>query len=102
MPRAAAAPVMSATVPSSPGRTTWYWSRRNTGVRDVDSSSSIWGRPVRSEALVNRLTDVSLIRWASSRMRTSISFGSAAMNELKYWNAFRTRGEPFAATFRRV
>src|SRR5665647_905202 len=92
IPRAWASFSMSATVPCSPGRTTWNSSSRKTGTRAAAMSSSIWGRPLRYAALVQRFTEVSRMRCASSRISTSRPLGSAAMNELKYWNIFFTLG----------
>src|SRR5665647_1525822 len=43
IPRAWASFSMSATVPCSPGRTTWNSSSRKTGTRAAAMSSSIWG-----------------------------------------------------------
>ena len=49
------------------GRTTWCSSSRNTGTRAAAMSSSTWGRSVRNSARGYRPTEVSRIRWASSR-----------------------------------
>src|SRR5690606_31502875 len=75
---------MPSAVPSAPGRTTWWSSRRKTGTRAADISSSSWLRPVRLAAGVKRWVEVSRMRWASSQMRTSTPLGSASVKLLKY------------------
>jgi hypothetical protein len=93
---------MSCTVPISPGRTTWFWSRRNTGTRAASMSSSTCALPVWCSAFVQRLAEVSRRRCASSAIRTSKPFRSASMKLLKYLNSDWTWREPLPATLRSV